>query len=93
MNEAVKIAPAMSRCRFSRSYFAGQSAGAVGDASRSRSRWRRTVIFTKANTLKRLRQEADDFEAEFWSKWRVKRSIPAMQRKWRRAGWDDQRSL
>ena len=26
-----------------------------------------TVIFTKANTLKRLRQEADDFEAEFWS--------------------------
>ncbi len=26
-----------------------------------------TVIFTKANTLKRLRHEADDFEAEFWS--------------------------
>ena len=26
-----------------------------------------TVIFTKASMLKRLRQEADDFEADFWS--------------------------
>ncbi len=26
-----------------------------------------TVIFTKANSLKKLRREADDFEADFWS--------------------------
>ena len=26
-----------------------------------------TVIFTKSATLKKLRKEADDFEADFWS--------------------------
>ena len=26
-----------------------------------------TVIFTKSSVLKRQRQEADDFEADFWS--------------------------
>ena len=26
-----------------------------------------TVIFSKASSLKKLRREADDFEADFWS--------------------------